>query len=189
MGDIRLVCIACNFLENLLDEVKEFLRVNVIFESYAGVVFKHFLVYVTWLLIFSTFTVTNKLIELFCFFVLMNCYALRFDIFDLSLWNEDLKRFFLSAFVEQHIARLAVSSTSKAPGRRLAGRLFFTKAFLFQFGVSEVRYTRIIELHPRIFFGFNPVGVVFTLISGSVSVDVGPIVACICRTRMNVNSY
>jgi hypothetical protein len=188
VSGIRLVCVACNFFEDLFDEVEELLRVNVVLKSHTGVVFKDFLVNVTWFLVFSTFPIANKFVKLFRLFILVNIHALCFDIFDLSLWNEDLKRFLLSAFIEQHITRLAVGSTSKAPCRGLACCLFFTKAFFFKFGVSEVRNARVIELHPGIFLSFNPVGVVFTFISGSVRVDVGPIMASICRARVNVNS-
>jgi hypothetical protein len=76
MGSLRVVRVARYLFKDRLDEVKEILRVNIVFKGNALIVLKNFRVNVAWFLVFSAFTVAYDFEMLTGLFVLLNVDAL-----------------------------------------------------------------------------------------------------------------
>ena len=76
MGSLRVVRVARYLFKDRLDEVKEILRVNIVFKGNALIVLKNFRVNVAWFLVFSAFTVTYDFEMLTGLFILLNVDAL-----------------------------------------------------------------------------------------------------------------
>jgi hypothetical protein len=76
MGSLRVVRVARYLFKDRLDEVKEILRVNIVFKCNALIVLKNFRVNVAWFLVFSAFTVAYDFEMLTGLFVLLNVDAL-----------------------------------------------------------------------------------------------------------------